>query len=177
LSSFLYGYAARGPAAADNTFLPTSPDATHEDKTNANRAKQFVEMVAGLVPAEVLAIQIFILEVLSEQQSSSGASGATITNVQAVRWSFIALLAISLAFYFGGADPRTFNKGQAAHHLFRCLVILTAFGVWTWLQPISAWQTWFDIEESIWLVIGALAAGAVVAFNLLVIKLFPLPSG
>jgi hypothetical protein len=176
LSSFLYGYAARGPTKAENLFLPTSDQATAEDQANANRAKQFVEMVAGLVPAEVLAIQTFIYELLSEKEGSSDESAATITNVGALRGSFIVLLAIALGFYFGGTDPRTLKLGQIPRHVFRCLVILVAFSVWTWLQPVSAWQTWFDFGDDAWLVIGVLAAGAVVAFNLIVIRLLPLPS-
>jgi hypothetical protein len=175
LSSFLYGYAARGSTAAENPLLRGSIDGTDAAKADADRAKQFVEMVAGLVPAEVLAIQIFILEVLSEQTSSTDESAARITNVGALRWSFVALLAIALGFYFGGTSPGGLTRKHLKHHLLRCLVILAAFGVWTWLQPVSVWQTWFDLGNEVWLVIGSLAAGAVVAFNLLVIRLFPLP--
>ena len=176
MSSFLYGYAARGPTRAENPFLPTAPGATAEDQASANRAKQFVEMVAGLVPAEVLAIQIFILEHLSEKDGSGDQSAATITNVDALRWSFVALAVIALGFYLGGTDPRTLTSGQIPHHLFRCVVIVAAFGVWNWLQPVSAWQTWIDFgDDTWWLVIGVLAAGGVVAFNLIVIKLLPLP--
>jgi hypothetical protein len=175
LSSFLYGYSARGPTEAENPMLRGAIEGTDAAKADANRAKQFVEMVAGLVPAEVLAIQIFILEVLSEQTSSSDESAATITNVGALRWSFVVLLAIALVFYFAGTSPGGLTWKHIPHHLFRCLVILVAFGVWTWLQPVSVWQTWFDLGNDVWLVIGSLAAGGVVAFNLLVIRLFPLP--
>lgn len=135
-----------------------------------------MEMVAGLVPAEVLAVQTFIYEVLGDRTGSSDETAAKITNVEALRWSFAALLVIALAFYLGGTTLGTLRRKYVKHHFFRCLVILLAFGVWTWFQPVSAWQSWVDLGEDVWLLIGALAAVAVTALNAIVVSWLKIPS-
>ena len=115
----------------------------------------YIDMVAALVPAEVLAAHATILSFTSKTvPDPSGINVTTITHPETIRLAFYVLLALSIVLYvFSGPPLKKFRD-----HL-RVPIPLLAFVTWTMLQKPSAIDViWPSLEETTRFAIAVLAA-------------------
>lgn len=107
----------------------------------------YIDILAGLVPAEVLAIHAIVLSIAA----TSNSQGQThITDATTARWAFWMLLALSAVLFVlgrGGAPTGSQDAGGAAaqprwewQDLIRGLIPPSAFVGWTMLEPASTWN-------------------------------------
>lgn len=111
----------------------------------------YIDILAALVPAEVLAIQALVVAAVTK----SGPHGQTlITDQSTLRWAFWLLLGLTAALFILGRRPvptsavvRQQSAGAVPflqhwewQDVIRLLVPPAAFAGWTMLQPTSAWS-------------------------------------
>ena len=99
----------------------------------------YIEMVAALVPAEVLALHAAILLFTTETVQAAGGGTTQITDPVTLAWSFWGLLVLSWLFYI---VPRGLNSVDKWDGL-RMLIPPLAFVAWTMLQPSTAFDAAF----------------------------------
>jgi hypothetical protein len=151
MSSILYGaMVAKREAAQPNESTDKEPPGV----------SSYLDSLAALVPAEVLALHAVILGFCTTK--AAGSNGvAEITEPDTLKWAFWALLILSsLLFLFGrqqsaGADTKT---APTKTTLIQALIPPAAFVAWTMLLPASA----FDTVDS-GLAVGARDTIAVIA--------------
>jgi hypothetical protein len=97
----------------------------------------YIDMVAALVPAEVLAIHSLIVSYATKiQPDPSGNPMTVITDAGTLRWSFFGLLAMSVVFYLA-VRPR---KMREKRDFWRAIIPPFAFVAWTMLQRATAFD-------------------------------------
>ncbi len=149
MSTALYGNIvnerqAQTPAAAGAEAVTGTPGRSH-----------YVEVVAALVPAEVLSLHAVIMSyVLNARpgvgnvspQSGANEGGHTAMNwisalpkadVDVLKWSFFGLILLSLALY---AFPRFIARHWDKFDWIRMSIAPIAFCAWTMLQPVTAFD-------------------------------------
>ncbi len=115
----------------------------------------YIDTVAALVPAEVLAAHAAILSFTSKTvPDPSGIMVTTITHPETIRWTFYVLLALSIVLYvFSGPPLKKFRDR------LRVPIPLVAFVAWTMLQKPSAIDViWPSLEETTRFAAAVLAA-------------------
>ncbi|HEX5914535.1 MAG TPA: hypothetical protein VFY54_15545 [Rubrobacter sp.] len=121
----------------------------------------YIEVIAALVPAEVLAAHAFILTFTTETIGEGEAATTTITEPTILRWSFWLLALASLILFVAGRIPTWDNKWDYA----RMLIPPLAFFLWAMLQPISAFDAvgldWKPALRGVIAVIGGLVLVAI----------------
>lgn len=124
----------------------------------APAVKPYVDALAALVPAEVLALNAVILQFSTEV--SEDKKTTVITEPTTLKWAFVALLVLSVVAFVSSRFLAK-NKKLKAPKLWvltlQCLIPPLAFLGWTMLQPVSA----FDVVDS-GLTIGARQTIAVI---------------
>jgi hypothetical protein len=103
--------------------------------------KPYVDALAALVPAEVLAISAAILPLFTEVSSDKKVT--RITEPTVLKWSFVALLVLSVVIFLGSRfiAKNSDNKAPALWILgLQCLIPPVAFLLWSMLQPVSAFN-------------------------------------
>jgi hypothetical protein len=142
MSSFAYGVMTRArnvaPAEESKT---TKPPGT----------STYVDALAALVPAEVLAAHAVILQATTTTTSGDDAS-ATIEDPSALKWAFWGLLVVSALLFVLGLAARPKGFG-----ILRVAIPPLAFVGWTMLVQPSAFDAVFDLGS------GARTTIAVVA--------------
>jgi hypothetical protein len=96
----------------------------------------YIDIVAALVPAEVLTLHALILSVTTKVKGSD----TTITDAQTLSWAFLGLLILSSAFY---AAPRLLQKAWKSPDGIRVVIPPLAFIAWTMLQRATAFDAVF----------------------------------
>jgi len=102
----------------------------------------YIDILASLVPAEVLAIQAIVLSIVA----TSNAHGQTqITDATTARWAFWLLLVLSsVLFVLGrGSAPAVHDPTRPQwewQDAIRLLIPPIAFVGWTMLEPVSVWN-------------------------------------
>ena len=110
----------------------------------------YVDTLAALVPAEVLAIQALILSIVT---ATSGAGRTTVTDPGTLRVAFWLLVALSAVLYVLGRRPMPTSAEQRKsadgipffehwewQDWIRLVIPAAAFAAWTMLEPVSAWN-------------------------------------
>jgi hypothetical protein len=102
--------------------------------------KTYVDAMAALVPAEVLALYAVIMQVASVTKEVDGQSETVITHDGTVVGLFLALVVLSSALYLLGRKPLAGANAVAPDKFdaARALIPPCAFVVWTLLTPSSA---------------------------------------
>jgi hypothetical protein len=150
MSSVIYGTITRKrleapPGASTGDTTPAQPPAL----------KTYVDAVAALVPAEVLAVQAFITGlIVSTVTAPNGSTATKITNPTLLRISFFALLALAILAYFAGL--RRWPNGL---DYVRMLIPPVAFACWTGLQTNTA----FDVMMPAFAGVPAMVTSVIVA--------------
>lgn len=110
-------------------------------RANEESESPFLELIAALVPAEVLAAHAFMLTFTTETTGEGEDAMTVITEPAILRWGFWGLVIASMALFLAG------RVGDFARlDWLRVLVPPIAFWLWTMLQPISA----FDVLGLDW---------------------------
>lgn len=107
----------------------------------------YIDILAGLVPAEVLAIHAIVLSIVATSKSQGQTQ---ITDSTTARWAFWLLLALSAVLFVlgrGGAPTGSQDAGVHAaqpqwewQDIIRGLIPPIAFVGWTMLEPVSTWN-------------------------------------
>lgn len=121
----------------------------------------YIDVVAALIPAEVLGLHAVILSFTTETtQDASGNSLTTITDPQTLIWSFWALIGLSTFLYLA-RRTQEFRKLD----LVRMLIPPAALVAWTILQKATAFDALVpDLSEAPGMVIamfGAVVLGVI----------------
>ena len=109
----------------------------------------WLDAVAALVPAEVLAIHVFAVSKLTSTTEVNEAGNmtavTTIDDPGALKWTFWVLVAFSAAIYIFKA-----RSSFTQLDIFRVLIPPAAFVLWTMLTPDSAFDAAFpgDLSEA-----------------------------
>lgn len=93
----------------------------------------YVDAMAALVPAEVLTLHGLLLTVTTQTRGET----TTITDVQTLKWSFVALIVLSLVLYVW---PRLLSKTWEKLDIIRAAIPALAFIAWTMLQRATAFD-------------------------------------
>jgi hypothetical protein len=125
LSSIAYGALTRKRNAGEKG------KSTSED---APGVKTYIDALAALVPAEVLAVHATIMT-FTTSTSDDGSETTTITEPGTLEWVFWVLLAASAALYIFGLKHRPYGYGW-----LRLLIPPTAFVGWAMLQNPSVFD-------------------------------------
>jgi hypothetical protein len=95
--------------------------------------KDYVVVLAGLVPAEVMALHAFAVEAATDK--SDDGKTTIITDPGTLKWAFWGLIALSVFLYisihFKNWDPYDF---------IRCLIPAAAFVAWSMAIPTSGFD-------------------------------------
>ena len=112
---------------------------------NSPGLKTYVDSLAALVPAEVLAAHAAILTFTTETtKNSAGDKTATITEPGTLWWAFWILVVLSIAFYIVGFQKR--RAGVPA--VLGAAIPPLAFVGWTMAQRVTAFDAvWPNLAE------------------------------
>lgn len=125
--------------------------------------KTYVDTLAALVPAEVLAAHAVIVEATTNTtKNRAGNDVTTITDPTTLKWVFWALIAVTVLLYFFGHTRERFGPMD----FLRALVPAAAFVLWMVLQKTTAFDAIADPSDGARVaigVIGALVVGAIAA--------------
>ena len=127
--------------------------------------KTYVDALAALVPAEVLALHAFMVEVTTDTKKIGGRSVTAITDPGALKATFWVCIAIAiLLFAFGRAGTRP-DRWRGLDFA-RAVVPAVAFVLWCILQKSTAWDAISPdtLSEGTRALIGAAGAIVVGAF-------------
>jgi hypothetical protein len=122
---------------------------------NEDPGSSFLELIAALVPAEVLAAHAFMLTFTTETTGTGEDATAVITKPEILRWGFWGLVLAAMALFLAG------RVGDLAKlDCLRVLIPPGAFWLWAMLQPISAFDAlgldWSPTVRGVVVLIGGL---------------------
>ena len=121
----------------------------------------YVDAMAALVPAEVLAAHAVIISFATSSTGNAGHEITKIDNRGALQVSFYALMAISAGLFLG---TRIFSaKSMQPEDYLRALVPPAAFVLWTMLQKATAFDaiapSFTSSSRSIYAILLAIVVG------------------
>jgi cytochrome bd-type quinol oxidase subunit 2 len=142
MSTLLYGaLSAQRKAAPENESTKDKPPGLGT----------YVDIAAALVPAEVLAVNITLLQTLSDQTSVKGDEAVTVPALGDLQLIFWLSVAVSIALYFIGVWSRAKTEAKSSRdagsgkpwkelNWLRALVPAVAYTVWAMLEQPSAFD-------------------------------------
>ena len=117
------------PAAGQEEVAPSVSSVT------PNGVSKYVDVLAGLVPAEVLAAHAAILTFTTMTTTTAGVAMVSITQPGTLQWVFYALVALSALLYI----VAHWSHWDALDFI-RMLIPPLAFIGWTMLQQVTAFD-------------------------------------
>lgn len=125
------------------------------------RAKTYVDGLAALVPAEVLAFHAFMLDATTETKKVGGKAVTTITDPGTLKVAFWVCIALSILLFAAGRLTQKKGEWERSDYL-RALIPAAAFVLWVIVQKSTAWDAVSpdSLSEGMRALIGA--AGAIV---------------
>lgn len=132
----------------------------------------YVDIVAALVPAEVLVVNIALLQALSDSATAKGGGGdaVTVPSASDLRLVFWLSVGVSIFLYFVGEWTRArtetkksrstgSGKPWAELNWLRALIPAAAYTVWAMLEQPSAFDgVAQDLSDATRLIVAAFAA-------------------
>jgi Na+/H+ antiporter NhaC len=142
----------------------------------------YVDVVAGLVPAEVLAVNAFALEKMTESSSTAGGDPLTkVMNTGDLKLMFWLSIVMSVVLYLAGertkakrevkkTEERADVNGKlqfpwAKLNLLKALIPAVAYVLWAMLQHPSAFDGVSDLGESTRWIIALFGALGLIALT------------
>lgn len=122
---------------------------------NTTAVTKWQDVLAGLVPAEVLALHAVAMSLGTKTTGSGDTAKTVITQPDAMIAVYIGMLVLSFALYLVGA------KSYGAQDLARALVPPLAFVCWTMIQPSTAFDA-FPVEMTTFVRVMIATFGAIV---------------
>jgi hypothetical protein len=134
-------------------------------KTAPPGVKTYVDALAALFPAEVLALHALMIEATTETKKVAGKAVTTITDPGALKATFIVCIGLSILLFVVGRLMDKKGKWNNWDYLRACLPAV-AFVLWTIIQKSTAWDAVSpdSLTEGMRALIGA--AGAIVLGSL-----------
>ncbi|HTT69363.1 MAG TPA: hypothetical protein VMF70_15170 [Gemmatimonadales bacterium] len=120
----------------------------------------YVDALAALVPAEVLALHGLILSVTTATVVQDGLPQVTITEPGTLRYAFVGLIVLSVALYL---VPRFRTRERL--DVGRALIPPIAFVAWTMLQRATAF-------DAVWPTLGGAPRTVIALFVAAVLGIF-----
>jgi hypothetical protein len=111
----------------------SSPATVATEKTTKMGTKDYVVVLAGLVPAEVLALHAVVVEATTDQ--SEDGKSTVITDPSTLKWSFWGLIALSVFLYVA-----VHFKNLDWYDIIRAAIPAAAFVAWAMLQRTTAFD-------------------------------------
>ena len=108
---------------------------------------KYIDVLAALIPGEVLALHAAILQFTMEEKIVDGQSTMVISELPTLKWSFFGLIVVSIILYLVARKP----KEPGTHKLewsdiLRAAIPPLAFVAWTMLQNNTAFDAvWPDL--------------------------------
>jgi len=120
----------------------------------------YIDMVAALVPAEVLALHATILSLTTKtDQDQAGKSITTITDPGTLRWAFWGFILVSIVLYIAPLLPI-----EDPLDYLRALIPPAAFVAWAMLQKATAFDAvspgLAEVHRTVIALFGAVLLGA-----------------
>lgn len=154
MSTLAYGtLTSKREVAAPGTSTNTEPPGV----------RTYIDALTALVPAEVLAAHAVLLPFVTKTETDpEGQSISIITEPTTLRWTFWALILISVGLYL---IPR--RASLERWDLARVFIPPLAFTLWTMLQRTTAfdavWPSLREAPRNVIAVLGAIILGAIAA--------------
>jgi hypothetical protein len=104
-----------------------------EDKMNPIAAKDYIVVLAGLVPVEVLALHAFIVDATTDRSKTDNTT--VITDPSTLKWSFWGLIAMCVFLYVV-----VHFKNLDRYDIVRAAIPAAAFVTWTMVQSTTAFD-------------------------------------
>jgi hypothetical protein len=169
VSSYLYGTLTRRrlntSEQADLVFSeleqagPQAAPAGPPPDPVRDKVRHWLDALAALVPAEVLALHAVAMSYGTETQGSGDNAVTRITEPAAMMVVYAGLLVLAAGLYVLGVWP---IKGKL--NLARAAIPVAAFVVWTMLQPSTAFDAFpFGLSTFVRVMIAAFSAIALTA--------------
>jgi hypothetical protein len=103
----------------------------------SNSSKSYIDSMAALVPAEVLALHAAITALAIKTENGT----TTITDPTTLRWAFYALIILSVVFYIAGRRiTAQIDKRPDRSDWVRMAIPPLAFIAWMMLQKATAFD-------------------------------------
>jgi hypothetical protein len=109
----------------------STPDEVGSGKNTKLGTKDYLVVLAGLVPAEILALHAFIVDSTTDPTKT----GTTITDPSTLKWSFWGLILLSLFLYVA-----VHFKNLDRYDVIRAAIPAAAFVAWSMAQPLTAFD-------------------------------------
>lgn len=122
--------------------------------------RSYVDVLSALVPVEVIAAHAAVMKATTDTTTGPGGTDVIrITDPQALKWAFWALLALSVGFYIFGFQKRRWSRTAVAGAFIPPL----AFVAWSMAQTTSAISVLLpdlgQASRDVIVIIGAVALG------------------
>ncbi len=111
----------------------TTPEQINASKDTPNGTKDYLIVLAGLVPAEALALHAIAIAVATGK--SADGKQTVITDPSALKWTFWGLIALTM-FLYASVHLKTWDRYDWA----RVLIPPASFVAWSMLQSPSAFD-------------------------------------
>ena len=135
-----------------NTREETQPNEVDTEKARPIATKDYVVVLAGLIPVEVLALHVFIVDATTDK--SENGTPSVITEASTLKWGFYGLIALAVFLYV-----TVHFKNLDGYDVIRAAIPAGAFVAWTMAQPITAFDAVApDMSTATRAVIAAFAA-------------------
>jgi hypothetical protein len=167
MSSYLYGALTKRrldtPVAADLVFSELAPagqpDLAAQPDPVKDKVRHWLDALAALVPAEVLALHAVAMSYGTTTDDSGEDVVTSITEPTAMMVVYVGLLVLAAGLYVLGVWP---IKGRL--NWARAAIPVAAFVVWTMLQPSTAFDAFpFGLSTFVRVMIAAFSAIALTA--------------
>lgn len=161
MSTLLYGaVTAQRKAAPQNESTAEKPPGLGS----------YVDVVAALVPAEVLAVNLALIQSGSDQTTAKGEEAVTVPAVSDMRLVFWLSIAVSIFLYFIGVWTRARTEAKSSRdagsgkpwkelNWLKALLPAAAYTVWAMLEQPSAFDgVAQDLSDQTRLIVAVFAA-------------------
>jgi hypothetical protein len=110
-----------------------SPEAVAASKNQETGTRDYIVILAGLVPAEILALHAFIVQATTVK--SEDGETTEITDASTLKWAFWGLIALSVFLYVV-----VHAKNWDTYDFLRMFIPVVAFVAWSMALPTTAFD-------------------------------------
>jgi hypothetical protein len=130
----------------------SSPKEVADAKTTKTGTKDYMVVLAGLFPVEVLALHVFVVDATTDKSADDNTT--VITDPSTLKWAFWGLVALTVFLYV-----TVHFKNLDWYDTIRAAIPAAAFVAWTMAQPMTAFDAVApDLSTAARAVIAAFAA-------------------
>lgn len=120
----------------------STPGEVQESKTEKTGTRDYLVILAGLVPAEILALHAFVVQATTDK--SDDGETTVITDPSTLKWAFWGLIALSVFLYVA-----VHFKNWDGYDFIRAAIPVGAFVAWAMAQPTTAFDAVVGTDLSV----------------------------